>query len=172
MNLQKEGYTTFVFQDDDCYECFGFAAPEQKNIIHSYFNNWDILVRFKHYFTDKSNKLIKAAEHEKIRLSHDNNRINTEDNSHMPFNRRKLEAILKPKHYKLYQKGGNVKITAREFDCLKCLAQGRTNKEIGKILNISPRTVENYHQRLKEKLEVHSNTALIDSYLASDLIVL
>lgn len=44
------------------------------------------------------------------------------------------------------------KLSLRERQVLEHLLEGRTNKEIGRNLNISPRTVEKHRYRLKEKL--------------------
>ena len=42
-------------------------------------------------------------------------------------------------------------ITSREKDCLKYLMAGKTIKETAKLLSLSPRTVEEYLNRLKQK---------------------
>ena len=89
-----------------------------------------------------------------------------------PTDIKKLQQTLTPKHYFILHQGKRVSITKREFDCLKGMAQGRSNKEIGRFLDISPRTIDSYQTRLKEKLAVHSKSALIDIYLASELKIL
>ena len=44
------------------------------------------------------------------------------------------------------------KLTERERDVLKMVAQGYTAPEIGAKLYISPKTVDTYKQRINEKL--------------------
>lgn len=53
-------------------------------------------------------------------------------------------------------------LSKRELDCLHPLIRGKTAKEIGKILNLSPRTVESYLENIKSKLSVDSKAELID----------
>jgi DNA-binding CsgD family transcriptional regulator len=51
--------------------------------------------------------------------------------------------------------------TPRERQILCLLADGRSNKEIGSALDISPRTVESYRARMMLKLDLHSTAALV-----------
>ncbi len=44
------------------------------------------------------------------------------------------------------------KLTERERDVLRLVAQGHTAPEIGEKLYISPKTVDTYKQRINEKL--------------------
>ncbi|HEX8326754.1 MAG TPA: LuxR C-terminal-related transcriptional regulator [Hymenobacter sp.] len=50
-------------------------------------------------------------------------------------------------------------LTRREADILFHLAQGRTDKEIGRLCSISPRTVQNHLQNIYAKLGVDNRTA-------------
>ena len=47
-------------------------------------------------------------------------------------------------------------LSSREREVAKHIAQGRTGKEIARIMNLSPRTVDTYRERLMEKLQVHT----------------
>jgi DNA-binding CsgD family transcriptional regulator len=49
----------------------------------------------------------------------------------------------------------------RERQILHLLADGKSNKEIGSILDISTRTVECYRARIMLKLDLHSTAALV-----------
>jgi DNA-binding CsgD family transcriptional regulator len=49
----------------------------------------------------------------------------------------------------------------RERQVLNLLAAGKSNKEIGAILEISTRTVETYRARLMNKLKLHSTAELV-----------
>lgn len=66
----------------------------------------------------------------------------------------------------LKQKGKEVKpeegiLTEREADILRLAVEGKTAKEIGEILFISPRTVENYKNNLLKKLGLTKTSELI-----------
>lgn len=52
-------------------------------------------------------------------------------------------------------------LTPRELEVLKLLAQGLTNKEIAKMLRISPKTAETHRSRLMTKLDIHSIAELV-----------
>jgi len=52
-------------------------------------------------------------------------------------------------------------LTLRERQVLRQLADGKTNKEIGVQLTISPRTVETHRARLMRKLNLHSISELV-----------
>ena len=54
-----------------------------------------------------------------------------------------------------------VPLTAREREVLRWLAGGKTDRDIGDILGISPRTVHKHLQRIYEKLGVETRTAAV-----------
>jgi|688.fasta_scaffold347271_2 DNA-binding CsgD family transcriptional regulator len=56
-------------------------------------------------------------------------------------------------------------LTAREIDCIYCLAKGMTAKQTADALYLSKRTVENYIVRIKEKLNCESRSELINKAL-------
>jgi DNA-binding NarL/FixJ family response regulator len=52
----------------------------------------------------------------------------------------------------------NAELTAREIDVLYLIAQGYSNKIIGKQLSVSENTVKYYVKKILQKLEVHNRT--------------
>jgi DNA-binding NarL/FixJ family response regulator len=54
-------------------------------------------------------------------------------------------------------------LTEREKEILQLLAEGKSNKEVAEILNLSPYTVETHRTHLMQKLNLH-NTAEIVLY--------
>jgi two-component system, NarL family, response regulator NreC len=54
-------------------------------------------------------------------------------------------------------------LTTREKEVLQLLAEGKTNKEVATLLDVSPYTVESHRTKLMQKLNVH-NTAEIVLY--------
>jgi DNA-binding NarL/FixJ family response regulator len=52
-------------------------------------------------------------------------------------------------------------LTAREREILHLLAEGKSNKEIAVLLNLSLFTVETHRRNLQDKLNVHSLAELI-----------
>jgi DNA-binding CsgD family transcriptional regulator len=55
--------------------------------------------------------------------------------------------------YLLNEKYPNIFLTLREVQCLVLYLDGLSAKEIGKILNISHRTVETYFEKIRHKLD-------------------
>jgi DNA-binding CsgD family transcriptional regulator len=54
-----------------------------------------------------------------------------------------------------------VYLTKREMESLRLYVQGKTAKEIGTILSLSCRTIENYIQNIKNKMNVSTKADLI-----------
>jgi len=52
-------------------------------------------------------------------------------------------------------------LTPREQEILRLVVEGKTAKQIGDVLFISPRTVENYKNSILEKLNLHKTSDLI-----------
>jgi DNA-binding CsgD family transcriptional regulator len=64
---------------------------------------------------------------------------------------------------------GALPVTARERQVLEWLAAGKTDKEIGAILALSPRTVQKHLQHIYEKLGVETRTAAVLRALGNKL---
>jgi DNA-binding NarL/FixJ family response regulator len=47
-------------------------------------------------------------------------------------------------------------LSPREREVIRLIAAGKSSKEIGRVLAISPRTVDTYRNRLMDKLGLHS----------------
>lgn len=61
-------------------------------------------------------------------------------------------------------------LTQREKEILQLLAEGRSNKEVATVLNVSPYTVETHRTHLMQKLNLH-NTAEIVLYAVRKKII-
>ena len=61
-------------------------------------------------------------------------------------------------------------LTEREREILQLLAEGKSNKEVASVLNVSPYTVETHRTHLMQKLNLH-NTAEIVLYAVRKKIV-
>jgi PAS domain S-box-containing protein len=57
--------------------------------------------------------------------------------------------------------GGRSHLTAREREVAALLTEGRTSKEIGRVLGISPRTVDIYRARLLRKYSASGTAELV-----------
>jgi DNA-binding NarL/FixJ family response regulator len=59
------------------------------------------------------------------------------------------------------QTGGLGRLTAREREILRLAAEGRSSREVGELLSISPRTVEHHRANIMTKLQLRSTAALV-----------
>ena len=62
------------------------------------------------------------------------------------------------------------RLTAREKQVLKLIAEGNTSRRIGELLCISVKTVMGHRTNLMEKLDVHNQTELVRFAVAKGLI--
>jgi DNA-binding NarL/FixJ family response regulator len=60
-------------------------------------------------------------------------------------------------------------LSGRERDVLRCLAEGKTNKEIASELSISVKTVETHRAQLMDKLNIHTVAGLTKFAIRSGL---
>jgi len=52
-------------------------------------------------------------------------------------------------------------LTDREKEILQLLAEGRSNKEVANLLNLSPYTVETHRTHIMQKLDLHSTADIV-----------
>ena len=62
------------------------------------------------------------------------------------------------------------RLTRRETEVLKLIAEGHINKEIADRLSLSVRTVETYRERLMRKLDIHTAAGLTRYAIAQGLV--
>lgn len=62
------------------------------------------------------------------------------------------------------------KLSKREIEVLKLTSQGNTNSHIAKKLNISPKTVNTYRARVREKLKIATTRELYIHCIDKDLV--
>jgi two-component system response regulator NreC len=53
------------------------------------------------------------------------------------------------------------RLTDREREVFQLIIEGKTNTQAGRLLYISPKTVDNHRTHLMEKLGVHSTAELV-----------
>ncbi|MCX7723253.1 MAG: response regulator transcription factor [Verrucomicrobiae bacterium] len=62
------------------------------------------------------------------------------------------------------------KLTEREREGLKLIAEGCSNKDVARALNLSVRTVETHRERIMRKLQVHNAAGLTKIAIAHGLV--
>jgi two-component system, NarL family, nitrate/nitrite response regulator NarL len=72
-----------------------------------------------------------------------------------------LELVITLRPLKVQQAGGMARLTARERDVVRLVAEGMRNQEIALKLNLSEHTVRNYLLRIFDKLGLSSRVELV-----------
>jgi DNA-binding NarL/FixJ family response regulator len=68
------------------------------------------------------------------------------------------------------EKSNYEKLTEREIELLSLIADGKKNKEISELLNISVHTVQSHRLNLMKKLDIHSSSQLVRYAIRKGLI--
>ena len=70
--------------------------------------------------------------------------------------------------YKLGKRYPGVYFTQREAECVTLLIEGYNDEQAGELLHISPRTVEYYLLKVKEKVHGETKSDIVDKVKSSD----
>lgn len=158
---QKLGnMVTYIDHQSDKTVILEFGSnSDNPEILDFYLNNQSLLKRFGHYFVREAQDLIKLANSQLITPPE----IMTQgdaDNQDEAF-----ETLLESLIYPLNM------LSRRELQCFYLLLKGYTYVEIGNMYHLSPKTINAYFTRIKNKLgctnryqlvEVARNAGLID----------
>jgi DNA-binding CsgD family transcriptional regulator len=143
---------------------FIYSIPNVNyNAINFYLNNTDVLRKFNLYFKESSKKIVSIASQKKIILP---------EKFHKTFQIKELASNFgeRPGLKNIFHNFDpiislnqlmDVTLTKQEKSCLNVILKGNTIKMAGKLLSISPRTVETHIERLKNKFNVNTKAELI-----------
>jgi len=146
------GLTITKSHEDYCDFFFYASNRENPEVKKLYFNRREVFENYCNYFLETASKTIRIAEKHKIIL---------------PFAPKLEVATTKDINVdaflKTIAKGKPdwTRMTKRELDVAYHLVLGKTNKEIALILGISPRTVEEYTNNIKSKMNCKNKAELI-----------
>jgi DNA-binding CsgD family transcriptional regulator len=156
---------SFYHKTKEYTEAFGFASnKENDNILNFYINKKSILDLFFVFFKEKNSDLINIQDENKfiqpISIFH-----NDIASPSALLDSNIIENFLKNiTTEKFYLKNG-ISLGKREGECLTYFSTGKTAKEIARIMNLSPRTVESYIINVKRKVGINKKSELIDLFL-------
>lgn len=136
-------------------EWYFFATSAQNtSIYNTYITKINSIYKFIKYFNNEAKPIL----HENLDYQIDIASIKSER-----FHHSNIIELSSPT-LSLDEKISDLNISARESDCLKLVLAGKTIKETAKMLTISPRTVEDYLNRLKKKLGLKYKRELFDLF--------
>lgn len=154
-------------KNEDCVEGFYFASSrENKNIISEYINNMKLFERFTFYFKEKFSCILSAEEIKKASLPTISPLLFKETNPPDTQEENIKHFILNTPINKIFLNSDKkeVGLSIQEFKCLAWLSRGKSVKEIGCLMTLSPRTVESYIDNIKHKVNANSRSHLIDLF--------
>ncbi len=159
--------TMCIYKNHTNYvEGFYFAThKENVNFPNFFLNHIDTLKHYIFYF--KNNFLTKIDSQiidtisvptisKESFIQETNKRIDMQTSSFIEASR--------INNYVFHRGNERISLSRRELECLQYLSHGKSTKEIASHLQLSPRTIEMYLQRIKEKTEIPSRSKLIDFY--------
>lgn len=149
-------------------DTFIFATSDAGSQIYDfYFNNMDLLERFKYYFYEKADALIHEHQKQPFKFTHRPNKILHEEFNHA-FREKGTKQGLSVDNYFIHA-SRCCKLTHREVSCLYWLSIGKSSEEIGIILGISKRTVDSHLCKAKKKLNCMKMTSLVSKAIEKNL---
>ena len=153
----------------ECVEAFYFTSTrENTNFIKEYNRNMILFERFSFYFKDKFSDIISPEIIKKESSPIVSPHIFKLNESMTSPNARSIQNFISdtPIHkFFLNIDGKEIRLSLQAFKCLALLSRGKTAKEIGRFLSISPRTVVGYIENIKHESKVGSRSHLIDLFL-------
>jgi LuxR family quorum-sensing system transcriptional regulator SolR len=152
-------------QEDQKLVGFHFGAKNNNYIKRLLIGEEQIFKNFIYSFYAEMSEHLKGS----VYFMSDNIRENVifylSDNN-LSLKYKVIAQKLQPKNFKLNYNSANQRLSPREIQCLKLLAQAKTAKEIGEMLAISHRTVESYFQDIKNKFNLQNRSELVELYEA------
>lgn len=149
-----------------CVHGYFFGTSiSNSTISQQYFSNIPLLERFIQYFEEKAKDLIDTTDHKK--LASFDYKFNFANMSEEYILNKNIEKFIQATYLpRLFAKKQNedIYLTKREAECLHYLSQGKTLKEIGRSLDLSPKTIEFYIRNIKEKSGYSSKSELLGQY--------
>lgn len=156
--LQMDFSVMIIEKGDDYVEFFGFAGQsEESSLDKLYLNQPSLLKSFAGYFKQKLGPQLLTMEKESNFLLTDipNKAFRSQALIHPDISLDSHKAFLRDVGMERYLQYAEA-LSPREKQCLKLLVAGRSAKETGIVLGLSPRTVESYFETIKQKLSCWS----------------
>jgi DNA-binding CsgD family transcriptional regulator len=163
---------SFVSKQRESTTLYIFASTRDTHSINSFYvRNIDLLKRFILYFQDKASHLIRQAEKNRIYLP-EKQIVKDKELKKIILSdkiRQKFFEDTTIDRFFIPDCENDVYLTKREAECASHMLDGATAKQIGKLLDISHRTVESHLNQVKEKLRCSTKEQLVDFLFSSNI---
>lgn len=151
------------FRLEDSVEGWSFSTSQDRYEINNfYLNNVKIFHRFILYLREKAPSLFEIKDNDQLAIFKKNPDLSFQSSLSHKEEVNNFLSSLPSNGYSLSINNNIIKLSPREVECIFHFSQGKTAKEIAKILNISHRTVEDYIKNVKLKTGQSSKSALAD----------
>lgn len=157
-NLDLDLGVTFIQKHDDYVDFFGFSGKRSKSLLEKvYLNQPQLLKSFAHHFLKQMEPILTKMEEEAGSLIDlKGGDFDCKDPIYPDISSTMLVDFCRD----LGLNNEFEKLSPREKQCLKLLAENKTAKETAAALRLQPRTVEFYLENIKNKLGCHSKIEL------------
>jgi len=137
------------------------------NIINANFNEYNLLRAFVSEFREKASKLIEKADKISIPIMYTNanpfEMVNNLSlvNAHLRDGVKNFLTETQYIYCKYLQAASKYNLSHREAQCLLLIIEGKLNKQVADILNLSTRTVEAYLSHISYRLNCRGKNKII-----------
>ncbi len=151
------------FRLEDSVEGWSFSTSQDRYQINNlYLNNVKVFHRFILHLKENSPSLFEIKDSKQLAVFKNNSDISFQSSLSHKEEVNNFLSSLPSNGYSLMINNSIIKLSPREVECIFHFSQGKTAKEIARILSISPRTVEDYIKNVKLKTGQSSKSALAD----------
>jgi len=149
----------------DSVEGWSFSTSNENSHINQfYLNHLHLLNGFCLYFREKAASLLDISDKRKLAIFQEPANFTYEPSPGIKEDVDLFLSSLFKDGYPLLTKNGNIHLSKRELDCMFYLSQGRTSKEIGRLLGISHRTVDTHMKNIKLKSGNLDTFLILEAY--------
>lgn len=150
-------------------ELWDFSSTQQNSILSGSILSKkiiEILSEYIKYFTSNM-EILKLCEQVTINFP---DKIDLSNSVSSPLDFSLFLKAIEGDSYLAKHKNREFSLTKRELECLRMLSMGNTMKESAKALGLSPRTIEQYMNNIKQKSNAYLKSDLVKLYHENILI--
>jgi LuxR family quorum-sensing system transcriptional regulator SolR len=146
------GITLVKKTKNSCSFYYFGGRADKKSILSFFLNNLNVLERFILYFMDKGSNIIDVADKNRIVLPFSQQQDKSSNVISSMDNIRNFIDQTPIKRYWFSDENKDIYFSPRQMACIIGLLEGKSAKGISEQLDLSIRTIENYIEQLKIKL--------------------
>ncbi len=158
---------SFIKRGQSFFEIYTFdtSTPEIYSV------DKHLIQHFILYFKEQGKKIIASAEQEKIKISLAKP-LFEKNNNYTRYH--ELSDFIRNTQLNRYYLGGEYDdqyLTKQQMQCVYWLVQGKSIQEIGTLVGLKTKTVDNYIQSVKKKLNCKKGIQLVKAILESEVLL-